>query len=123
MKLMRNRAKCKACECIIESVQPSDEMSCKCGQISVSGGDKLGCAAINWGNFLRVDDENNVIVPTIQDKAPKPTKKDFLDALSDMIKKIEEMPPQAMCVSINHYDYLSLLILLSSIFAFDNDEI
>ena len=118
---MRNRAKCKACDSVIESRFPNDEMSCKCGQISVSGGDRLGCAALNWSNFLRVDDEGNVIVPTITDKAPAPTKEDFLDALNEMIKKIEAMPQQAMCVSINHYDYLSLLILLSSIFRFDDD--
>lgn len=119
---MRNRAKCKACESIIESIANNDEMLCKCGMISVSGGDKLGCAARDWSVFLRVDEEGNVIVPTIQDRSSKPTKKDFLDALSNMIEKIEEMPQQAMCVSINHYDYLSLLILLSSIFAFDDKD-
>jgi hypothetical protein len=117
---MRNRAKCKACESIIESVQLNDEMTCKCGQISVSGGDKLGCSAMNWSNFLRVDDENNVIVPTIQNKAPEPTKEDFMDALDEMIKKIEGMPQQAMCISINHYDFLSLLIMLSSIFRLED---
>lgn len=119
---MRNRAKCKACECIIESRHPGDIVQCKCGQISVSGGDKLGCAALNWGNFLRVDDEGNVIVPMIQDKASKPTKLDFLDALDEMIKKIEDMPQQAMCVSINHYDHLSLMVLLSSIFRIEGDS-
>lgn len=120
---MRNRAKCKACENIIESARHNEEMSCKCGQISVSGGDRLGCSAIDWNNFLRVDDENNIIVPTIQDKAPVPTKRDFIKALDDMIERIEEMPQQAMCVSINHYDFLSLLILLSSIFRFDKEDI
>ncbi len=112
---MRNRAKCKACDSVIESLQLRDEVSCKCGQISVSGGSNMGCAAINWGNFLRVDDENNVIVPEIKDKAP-PSREDFISALEEMIKRIEEMPQQAMCVAINHYDFVSLLILLSSIF-------
>lgn len=112
---MRNRAKCKKCESIIESVSNRDECSCKCGQISVSGGDRMGCAAIDWANFLRVDDEGNVIVPTVTDK-PALTKVDLLDALDDMIKRIEDMPQQAMIVSINHYDFVSLLILLSSIF-------
>ena len=112
---MRNRAKCKACEAIIESLSHHDEVSCKCGQISVSGGDKLGCAAINWSNFLRVDDEGNIIVPKIEE-SKKATKEDFLNALDEMIRRIEEMPPQAMVVSINHYDFVSLLILLASIF-------
>lgn len=116
---MRNRAKCKSCESIIESLSHKDSVSCKCGQISVSGGDKLGCAALNWDNFLRVDDEGNVIKPIIQEKAPL-TKEDLLDELDSMIKRIEDMPQQAMIVSINHYDFVSLLILLSSIFRSEN---
>lgn len=115
---MRNRAKCKACESIIESLNSRDECTCKCGQISVSGGERMGCAALNWSNFLRVDDEGNVIVPTVTDR-PIPTKSDLLDELEGMIKRIEEMPQQAMVVSINHYDFVSLLILLSSIFRSD----
>lgn len=118
---MRNRAKCKACESIIESLSHQDEVSCKCGQISVSGGDRLGCAAINWNNFLRVDDEGHVITPQIQEKAPI-TRDDMLSALDEMIKRIEEMPANAMVVSINHYDFVSLLILLSSIFRSENNE-
>lgn len=112
---MRNRAKCKSCESIIESLNNRDECSCKCGKISVSGGDRMGCAAIDWSNFLRVDDEGNVITPQVVDK-PAICKADLLDALDEMIKRIEDMPQQAMIVSINHYDYVSLLILLSSIF-------
>jgi len=112
---MRNRAKCKACESIIESKSSNDEMVCKCGQISVSGGDRLGCSALNWNNFLRVDDEGNVIVPTIQE-APKVTREDFLNALDELIRKIEDMPPNGMVTAINHYDFVSVLILFSSIF-------
>lgn len=118
---MRNRAKCKKCESVIESTSRKDEMHCKCGAISVSGGDLLGCSAIDWSIFLRVDDEGNVIVPTIQEK-PKVTREDFLDALDEMIKRIEDMPKQAMVVAINHYDFVSLLILLSSIFRSDKDS-
>ena len=118
---MRNRAKCKACESIIESLNARDECACKCGQISVSGGDRMGCAAVDWSNFLRVDDEGNTIVPQVQDK-PLPTRQDFLDALDEMITRIEDMPQQAMIVSINHYDFVSLLILLSSIFRSEVDS-
>ncbi len=119
---MRNRAKCKQCESIIESIDHKGEVSCKCGMISVSGGDLLGCAAKNWANFLRVDDEGNVIVPKIQD-APKVTREDFLNALDEMIRKIEDMPQNAMVVSINHYDFVSLLILLSSIFRSEESKL
>lgn len=120
---MRNRAKCKLCSNIIESRYQYEEISCTCGQISVMGGDKMGCSAFDWANFLRVDDEGNEIVPTIKDAKPiDTTKKDLLNALDDLIKRIEEMPKQAMIIAINHYDYVSLLILLSSLFRCDNDS-
>lgn len=119
---MRNRAKCKRCESIIESLSIRDTVTCKCGQISVSGGDQLGCAAIDWINFLRIDDEGNVIVPTIQDNSPKVTYNDLLDALDEMVKRIEAMPPNAMVVAINHYDFVSLLMLLSSLFRFKDSN-
>ncbi len=118
---MRNRAKCKKCESIIESLNIHDTVECKCGEISVSGGDLLGCAAKNWTSFLRVDDEGNIITPTVQE-SPKITRKDLLDAMDEMIKKIESMPPNAMVVSINHYDFCSLLVLLSSIFRLEGSE-
>ncbi len=118
---MRNRAKCKKCETIIESLSPKDTCECTCGQISVSGGALLGCAAVDWSNFLRVDDEGNIITPTVQD-APKVTRSDLLEALDEMIKRIEAMPPNAMIVSINHYDFCSLLVLLSSIFKISDEK-
>jgi hypothetical protein len=118
---MRNRAKCKACESIIESLSSRDECSCKCGKISVSGGDRMGCAAVDWSLFLRVDDEGNVITPQVLNK-PIPSKLELLDALDEMIKRIEDMPQQAMVVSINHYDFVSLLILLSSIFRSEGED-
>lgn len=118
---MRNRAKCKKCEAIIESLKIGDECLCKCGEISVSGGEMMGCAAKDWCNFLRVDDEGNIIVPTIKEPA-RLTREDFLQALDEMIKRIEEMPPNAMIVAINHYDFVSLLVLLSSIFRFDSNS-
>ena len=113
---MKNRAKCKLCQCIIESKSLYDEISCACGHISVMGGDKMGCRAIEWINFLRIDDEGNEIIPTIQDyEKPKPiTKHEMIEALDVLIAKIEDMPQNAMVVSINHYDYLTLLVWLSS---------
>ena len=112
---MRNRAKCKVCESIIESLTSKDDVTCKCGQISVSGGERVLCAALNWDNFLRIDDNDNEIKPKVIDK-PEPTLSELIDELDDLIQRIDDMPQQAMIVSINHYDYQSLLILLSSIF-------
>ena len=51
---MRNRAKCKLCDDIIESVHHHDYITCKCGEISVDGGDHYcRCSARNWENFIR----------------------------------------------------------------------
>lgn len=120
---MRNRAKCKLCESIIESTQRNDYVSCKCGEIAVDGGqDTFKCSARNFQNFLRIDDDGNIIVPTIIEKSvetketPKPpTKEELLDALQEMIKKMEELPSQAMIMPVNHYDHYSLMLLLYNI--------
>ena len=129
---MKNRAKCKLCESIIESHHRHDYVSCKCGEISVDGGDEyFRCAAINWENFLRVDDEGNIIIPTIKDnnvkpidnetleEAPKLTKKDLVKILQDMITNIENLPPEAMTVPVNQYDLMGLMMILVAIFKED----
>jgi hypothetical protein len=140
---MRNRAKCKLCNDIIESFHHYDYVSCKCGEISIDGGmDVRRCMARNWDNFLRVDDEGNEIIVKVKEKEElkplnekeivqdwvseelktvdkwpesKPTKKELIGMLDDMRKNIEALPQQAMTMPINHYDFCSLLILLSSI--------
>jgi hypothetical protein len=122
---MRNRAKCKLCEEIIESTHRHDYVTCKCGEISVDGGDDYHrCRAGNWENFLRVDDEGNIVIPVIKDpepvpESPKPTKDELLSMLTEMIKRIESLPPQALYSPVNHADLNSLLILLASIFRAD----
>jgi hypothetical protein len=120
---MQNRAKCKLCHAIIESFHATDYVSCKCGEISVDGGDAMRCAANQWHNFLRVDDNGNEIVVTVKgDVQPanketqgKPTKKELLDMLDEMVKNIERLPVDAMNSPITHYDFYAGLLLLSSI--------
>lgn len=134
---MRNRAKCKLCNSIIESFHSSDLVNCKCGHIFVDGGNALLCGASNWDNFLRVDDECNEIIVKVQEKenlskydiadrepyptdeeysnSNKPTKKEMLSILDDMIKSYENLPQHAMLNPITHADFCSLLLLLSSI--------
>ncbi len=46
-------------------------------------------------------------------------KKELIDMLDEMVKNIESLPPHAMLASITHYDYCSLIILLSAIFKSD----
>lgn len=125
---MKNRAKCKLCSSIIESLHNTDYVTCKCGHISVYGGPSLmQCGAENWDNFLRVDDNGNEIVVKVKDNREelyrlsepineRPTKQDLINVLDDMIAKIDTLPQHTMTAPINHYDYSALLMLLSSIF-------
>ena len=125
---MRNRAKCKLCGSIIESFHSTDYVMCKCEEIAVDGGPALICHAKSFDNFLRVDDEGNEIIVTIEgiNKKPdiqlKPTKKEILNVLEEMIKTIDNLPPGAMQVPITHYDYQWMLLLLSSILKADCND-
>ena len=120
---MKNRAKCKLCLSVIESFHEGDYVTCKCGHISVSEGLSMGCSALDWNNFLRVDDLGNEIVPKIVDKSDdvkplyneKLEKEDKLKMLDEMIKYYESLPSQVLQAPITGYDLLSSLILLSSI--------
>lgn len=124
---MRNRAKCKKCNSIIESYHQYDYVSCKCEEISISGGNySLDCSAKNWANFLRVDDEGNEIVVTVKDKDEpiaqakgKPNRQELIDMLEEMIKGYERLPEYAKQSPISHYDFLSALLLLSEILRAD----
>lgn len=51
----------------------------------------------------------------------KPTKRELIDMLDEMIKNVEKLPLYAMTSPISHYDYCSLMILLSSLFKSDLD--
>lgn len=126
---MRNRAKCKLCNEIIESFHSTDYVICKCGEIAVDGGDALRCSAKDFENFLRIDDKNNEIPVKVQDKEqteekpqeqpPIISKKDILYTIEEMVKNIEKLPPQVMSDPISHYDFVSLLWLLSSYLRLD----
>lgn len=110
---MRNRAKCKLCGDVIESHTTNDRVECDCGEIEVFGGhDKVGCAAKNWANFIRIDDEGNEKIPQVVYQDSKVTREEALSILNDMIEKIADLPPAAMNVAITHYDFLMLLYWL-----------
>ena len=115
----------------MESFHRYDYVTCKCGEISISGGkDVLECSAKNWDNFLRIDDEGHTIVVKITQKnnaaeqktTEEPsvqTYQEKLEMLDAMIKSIESLPETAMSLPINHYDFYSLMLLLSSILKTD----
>jgi hypothetical protein len=107
-----------------------DYVECKCGEITVEGGDAMRCAAKSWDNFLRVDDEGREypikieelskfeladMVPYPPDR-PKLTKEDLITTIVEMRKSIENLPSHAMQSPLTHYDMLSLLMLLESLF-------
>ncbi len=51
--LIRNAAKCRKCESIIESKHRHDWVACKCGAIFVDGGkDYVRAGADEWDNFI-----------------------------------------------------------------------
>ena len=130
---MRNRAKCKLCKDVLESFHRHDYVTCSCGQISIDGGnDYYKAAALDWANFIRVDDEDNEIIPKVVDEnmpldkgfseetLSKPiTKKDLLNQLNSMVENIERLPDVAMTLPINHYDFVSALILIQAILSKD----
>lgn len=128
---MRNRAKCKKCESIIESFHRHDYVKCTCGSIAVDGGqDYFKCVADDWDNFIRIDDNDREIKPTIKDKideskTPSDTaladdisvdKKDQIKKdIEALIKVYEELPGHALDEPVTHRDYLSVLGLISTI--------
>lgn len=123
---MKNRAKCKLCFDILESFHLHDYVTCKCGEISISGGnDKLECSAKDWNNFLRIDDQGNEVVVKVKDSVevsasndkepPIMTTDDKIEMLEAMIKNVESLPQKAMLAPVNHYDLCTYMILILSI--------
>ena len=123
---MKNRAKCKLCLSIIESFHLHDHVSCKCGEISITGGtQEYKAMAKEWVNFLRVDDQGNEIIVTVKNEekeevkplyTEKPTREEKLRMLDEMIKSYESLPTHALNAPITGYDLVSALLLVKSLF-------
>lgn len=130
---MKNRAKCRLCNAIIESFHQGDYVSCICGEISVYEGSAMRCAAKNdLNNILRIDDEGNIIIPkvitTIADNSKEENKESsehivtrheqlitMLRAVKDMVNSYEKIPQHAMSMPATNYDLLSIWTLLESL--------
>lgn len=68
---MKNRAKCYKCKKIIESFTLHDYVYCECGEIGIAGGPyQLQTFAIDYANFMRVDDDDQEVTVTYLEKAP-----------------------------------------------------
>ncbi|MDE3022097.1 MAG: hypothetical protein KGI54_09565 [Pseudomonadota bacterium] len=127
---MRNRAKCRLCGDVIESFHQHDYVRCSCDQIAVDGGNHYHkCEAVDWVNFIRIDDEGNEILPKIVDQIadarkpidtvisePPPLSRDEkMMMLKQMADSYDRLPQSAMMVSPTNYDMHALIILLHSI--------
>jgi hypothetical protein len=128
--MLRNRAKCKLCKDIIESFHPTDYVVCKCEEIALDGGEAMRCSAKDFNNFLRIDDKNNEIDVKVINENPKKeidqkilSKKDIVYTIEEMIKNIENLPTHIMSTPISHYDFVSLLWILSASMRLDCKDI
>lgn len=126
---MKNRAKCKLCDSIIESFHRDDYVSCTCGEIAIWGGtDSYNVSYRDIANFVRVDDEGNEIIVKEEqssdvkqiDPETKPSRNDLIKMLDEMANNIENLPPHAKFQSVNQYDMQALISLLSLIFKTNN---
>ena|ERR1700735_3291134 len=125
---MKNRAKCKLCNCTIESFFDGDHVSCKCGHIYVARGPAMFCGAENWANFVRIDDEGNEIIVTYKEKEKgeeepqcrkfdqKPSKNELLKEMDTLIAYYDGMPQNALLAPVSHSDLLSVMLVVSSLF-------
>lgn len=119
---MRNRAKCKKCQDIIESYHSGDYVVCKCDEIAVSGGAAMLCAAKDFSNFFRVDDEGNeIVVKVIGDtslekkEGDPPTRIELLDMLDGLIKGYDNLPTHALNKPVSNADMQSALMIMYAI--------
>jgi hypothetical protein len=129
---MKNRAKCKLCESIIESFHRYDFVTCKCGEIALDGGtDSFRVMATDLNNIIRVDDLGNEVIVTILDKneesppsgdTKKLSKEELLGVLNETIKNIDNLPTQAKFSPVSNADFSASLVLLSAIFRAPSNE-
>lgn len=126
---MRNRAKCKLCDEVIESMFLMDYVTCKCGEISICGGtQRFESGAKDYKNFLRVTDEDKEVPVQFLDESQEQAliknkedegaqfkigHKDKEGQIAHLISHIEKLPAEAMSIPLNHYDLLLLLRLIS----------
>lgn len=115
---MRNRAKCKLCDSVIESFTMTDYVECKCGEIGIAGGaDKLITSATDYANFLRIEDDGTAKPVQYQKEIvkDKPTKEQLLQELTQHLSNIEKLPPSGLNSYVTNYDLWSSLALISAI--------
>jgi hypothetical protein len=100
------QAKCKLCESVLNHIE--DEVTCcKCGEVTLHGIERVVICKKSTDNYVKIEEE----IPET-----KLTSSDLISMLDNMVADIERLPEHAKREPINHYDFCSLLMLLSSIF-------
>jgi len=113
---VRNRAKCRKCNSIIESFTVSDYVPCECGEIAIDGGSfKFLLYAKNWENFIRISDNDEEIEIKVSEIEHKDDEGDRVRHLKFLIEKYELLPTQALQAPATNYDVLSILKLVDSL--------
>ena len=127
---MRNRAKCKLCEEIIESKHQHDYAECSCKQIAVDGGDSYFKAhAVDWHNFIRIDDEGKEVPVKVQEvmqdvpyTPDPPTQEDRMKLLNDIVSRLGALPEGAMLQPVTHMHLYSVLLVISELLKHQCDQ-
>jgi hypothetical protein len=137
--MVRNVAKCKVCEDIIESKHLHDYVVCKCGEIAIVGGEDHWYAfGKNATSLIRIDEETNYLGGDIQPRSVCNqnaevhcnsnakqgkdneergfSREELIDILDALAKSIERLPTGARLAPITHADHHDLITLISSIF-------
>ena len=120
---MRNRAKCKLCNEIIESYHQTDYITCKCGEIAISGGQySLDVFYLNSQNFLRLDDNDKEFPIKVIEKTednmnipPKLSKDDLIEELGTLLKNMGERIEHGMLTPLTEYDLYHFVSLIYAI--------
>lgn len=118
---MRNRAKCKLCNDVIEGNDSNEFVFCKCKHIGVMGiSDPYKCLVTDWDNFIRIDDEDREVIPKIVEPqepiiTPEEKKDRLLAMFKGLIDSYESLPSHAKLNPITHYDMQSALFIMYEI--------
>ena len=131
---MRNRAKCKLCSSVIESLddkpftdKEEDWIKCKCGEIAICGGlsSYHSRVSTSYDNMLRVDDNGNEIPVQVKQTESKnakeetfgvkPDRDQLLQMLFDQIKNSEGLPPHVRSSFVTYLDLEAALWLIYAI--------
>lgn len=126
---MKNRAKCRLCGDVLESLFADDLISCSCDEISISGGSlKLNCYAKNFANFIRIEDDGKEIdvklvdkpkegeeVPVEETKEIQLSHEQKVELVNNMLKYYEDLPNHALFSPVTQSDMRAVFLLIKQV--------